>query len=1649
MLSKAQETADAALDALLQKAVKATGSQAAATAGIESPPDLLGFVHHYYRHVPADDLEAREPLDVAGAALAHRRLAEQRLPGTAKVRALNPSGEDDGWSSPSTVVEVVTDDMPFLVDSTVAELTRLGHPIQLVVHPQLAVSRDVAGQLLQVGGVDSPEETAAGHQTLHESWMHIEVDRVGGDDELHAIETALEDVLQDVREAVEDWPKMRDRARQTAADLASTPPPGISEGEVSEARALLEWLASDHFTFLGCRDYRLETVDGEDRLATVPGTGLGILRADQEQSGSFASLPPAVRARARERQVLVITKANSRSTVHRPSYLDYVGVKLFSADGEVVGERRFLGLLTSTVYTESIQRIPVVRRKVEQVLEVSGYAPDSHSGKDLLELLETFPRDELLQISVPDLAATSGAVLRLQERRQLRLFLRRDEYGRFMSCLVYLPRDRYTTEVRERMMAILKVAFAAASVDYTARVTESVLARLHFVVRVAPGDPLPEVDPAALEASLAAATRSWSDDFVDAVGSVCGEDAPLSRRQALAEAFPEAYKEDFTPERGVSDLGRVLALPSEDAIDLQLYRREDDEVVTTCRLKLYRRSPISLTAVLPVLQHMGAEVVDERPYALEFEDGRAFVYDFGLKVAARPDLGSSDDRTVAPLLVDAFEAIWSGLAEDDGFNALVVAGGLPWRDVAVLRAYAKYLRQAGTPFSQDYVESCLRDNVDIVRLLVTLFHERFDPDLPLSLDERQAATSRRTDEIGAALDAVSSLDQDRILRSLLALITATLRTNVFQRDAGGDPKPYFSFKLDPRSVPDLPAPRPLYEIWVYSPRVEGVHLRFGAVARGGLRWSDRREDFRTEILGLVKAQTVKNAVIVPTGAKGGFVLKSPVSPAVDRDAWLAEGVACYRTFISGLLDITDNRVTTESGQHVVTPDRVVRHDGDDSYLVVAADKGTATFSDIANEVAISYGFWLGDAFASGGSAGYDHKAMGITARGAWESVKRHFRELGVDTQSEDFTVVGIGDMSGDVFGNGMLLSEHIRLVAAFDHRHIFLDPNPDAAVSYAERRRLFDLPRSSWADYDTSLISSGGGVYPRTAKSVPISAEVRAALGLAEDVQRLTPAELMRAILTAPVDLFWNGGIGTYVKASTETNGEVGDKANDAIRVNGRDLRVKVVGEGGNLGFTQLGRIEYAQQGGRINTDAIDNSAGVDTSDHEVNIKILLDGLVASGRLPAEERNPLLASMTDEVAALVLEDNYEQNVLLGNARVQSHSMLPVHQRFMRQLEARGELDRALEFLPSDAAIEARHASGNGLTSPEFSVLVAYAKLTLKAALLEAGFPDQPWYERALHGYFPDEVSERFPDALTQHPLSREIVTTCVVNDMVNRGGITFVFRAQEEAGASAVEVTNAYTVAREVFALEPLWADVAALDTQVSTTVQTRLYLEARRLLDRATRWLLQARPTGIDVTAEVDRFGPELASLMPRVPQLLRGHEREIWETGVRDQVDSGAPQALAERSQTLLYAFPLLDVVEIALRTGVPAEQVARVYFAVSEAFSVDTLLTRITALPRDDRWQSLARSALRYDLYAATTTLTASVVSEAGEPASSDEAADAALAGWLDRHRGGIERARGTLEEAAAAESADLAALSVTLRAFRTLVSAGQSPTTAGER
>jgi glutamate dehydrogenase len=1618
---------------------------------IAAAPELAELIRLYYRYVPAEEVTADDPSDLVGAVRSTYQLAETRVPGRPVVRIINPSRAQDGWSCPVTVVQVVTDDMPYLVDSISSALIRGGIQVHRVVHPIVVVRREVTGELREVLPDADPGDPPS--DSLAESWMHIEVDLITDAERGRELENRLVSVVNDVREVVEDTDKMAGTARQLA-DRLSQNPPALDAEELADGTTLLRWLADGHFTFIGYRQYELvQDPAGGDELAlrAVLASGLGVLRQDSLAARSLTAGPDTA-AQALAPELLVLTQASAPSAVHRSMYPYYVGVKTFDAEGNVSGEHRFLGVFTTSALHEDVLDIPVIGRRVCNVIHRAGFPLESYSGQKMLEVIQNYPRSELFSTDADTLYDIATGVLALAERRRLRLFLRRDPYGRFYSCLVYLPRDRYTTTSRLAMQEVLLAALQGKNLEYSALIGESPLARVHFMVHTEPSE-LTEPNAAHIQSLLSEAARNWDDRMADAIlaehteaddasdkPSPLGAESATEQGQRFAMAFPESYKEDFEATEGLADLRRIQQL-SEGDLDMSFYLPADAEPGER-RFKLYLAGArVTLSQVLPVLQRMGVEVVDERPYEIQREDGaQCWIFDFGLRmepsVLAR--LADQDLETVRILFQDAFAAAWRDESEVDGFNELVLRGGVGWRQASVLRAYAKYLRQVGTPYSQDYIEDAVLGYTKVAAALVRLFESRFDP--ALSDKNRAGAVESLTTEITALIDEVTSLDADRILRSLLDLVNATLRTNYFVRDADGAVRPYLAFKLDSRSLKDLPEPKPRFEIFVYSPRFEGVHLRFGPVARGGLRWSDRREDFRTEILGLVKAQAVKNAVIVPVGAKGGFVLKRPPAPkgdtGLDREAFLTEGITCYRMFISGLLDLTDN---LDVGKVKPAP-RVVRYDGDDTYLVVAADKGTATFSDIANEVAGKYGFWLGDAFASGGSVGYDHKQMGITAKGAWESVKRAFRELGVNTQAQEFTVVGVGDMSGDVFGNGMLLSEHIRLVAAFDHRHVFIDPNPLAAPSFAERGRLFELPRSSWDDYDRALISDGGGVWPRSAKSIPLSPQTKAALSIPDEVEHLAPTDLIKAILLAQVDLLWNGGIGTYVKSATETHAVVGDKANDAVRVNGADLRVKVVGEGGNLGLTQRGRIEFARAGGKVNTDALDNSAGVDCSDHEVNIKILLDHLVTEGRLERDQRNELLAEMTDEVGALVLRDNYWQNAVLGVSRAHAAPMLSVHARLVSDLEANHGLDRGLEALPSSMQFKALEKAGDGLTSPELATLLAHVKLAIKDEVLASNLPESDVFARRLPEYFPTQLRERFGEAVGAHPLRKEITTTLLVNEVVDGGGISYAFRLAEEVGASATDAVRAYAVVTNVFKLPELWREIDALDNKVSTDLQNSLMLETRRLLDRASRWLLSNRPQPLAVGAEINRFARVVSDLAPQALTLLRGREREIVTDHALRLIDQGAPKDLAERVAALLYTYGLLDiseVTELAEREGLGVErshqETAELYYALSEHLNIDKMLSSVSDLERGNRWHALARLALRDDLYSSLRSITLDVLRHS-DPGDSPEQK---IENWEQSNASRLGRARSALTEISRVGRLDLATLSVAARQVRSMI------------
>ncbi|CAG9204910.1 NAD-specific glutamate dehydrogenase [Paraburkholderia tropica] len=1576
------------------------------------------FLRHYYDFVDAEDLRSRSIADLYGAAMAHWQTAQRFVPGTERMRVYNPILEQHGWHSDHTVIEIVNDDMPFLVDSVSMAVNKLGLALHSAMHPVFRVWRGKEGGIERIdvgaaGADDGPSQLA--------SFIHFEVDRCGDAAKLDELRREIAKVLGDVRAAVEDWPKILDVARETIKSMKARE----TSAEDIEARAFLDWMVADHFTFLGQRDYALVEHGDGFALRGVDNSGLGILREALRAPGTpdVTPLPPAAADIVTGAWPIFLTKANSRATVHRPGYLDYVGVKLVGADGKVCGERRFVGLYTSTAYMVPAADIPIVRRKCANIVRRAGFLPKGHLGKSLVTVLETYPRDELFQAAEDELYDIALGVLRLQEHQRTRLFVRRDRFNRFVSCLVYVSRDKYNTDLRRRIANLLAEAFNGISVEFTPLLSESAIARIHFVVHAEPGT-MPDVDTRELEARLVQVTRRWQDDLADALLDAFGEEQGTRLLHRYADSFPAGYRDDYPARTAVRDIELIERVQGTAGIAMNLYRPIESGP-RAFRFKVYcAGEAIALSRSLPMLEHLGVRVDEERPYVIQVPGcDPAWVHDFGLELA---DDAEFDIERVKDLFEEAFEGVWSARIENDDFNRLVLRAYLGAREVTILRAYAKYLRQVGSTFSDAYIERALTGNPAIARQLVELFLVRFDPRAEAAREERTALALKA---IEAALDQVPNLDEDRILRQFLGVINATVRTNYFRREPNGALRPALSFKFDPSKVPGLPEPKPMFEIWVYSPRVEGVHLRGGRVARGGLRWSDRREDFRTEVLGLMKAQMVKNVVIVPVGSKGGFVVKNPPPPS-DREAWMREGVACYQTFLRGLLDLTDNLVNNA----IVPPPDVVRHDPDDPYLVVAADKGTATFSDYANAISAEYGFWLDDAFASGGSVGYDHKKMAITARGAWESVKRHFREMGVDTQASDFTVVGVGDMSGDVFGNGMLLSPHIKLVAAFDHRHVFLDPAPDPARSFAERQRLFALDRSSWADYDPAAISAGGGIFPRTVKTIPLSPAVREVLGI--DAVALTPNELIRAILQAPVDLLYNGGIGTYVKASRETHAQVGDRANDAVRVNGTDLRCKVVGEGGNLGVTQLGRIEFAQRGGRINTDAIDNSAGVDCSDHEVNIKILLGLVVGDGEMTTKQRNTLLAEMTDEVGLLVLSDNYYQTQALSIAGRYAVPLLDAETRVMRWLERAGRLNRVIEFLPTDEEVAERQASKLGLTSPERAVLLAYSKMWLYDALLDSEVPEDPLVAALLIDYFPKPLQQRFSEPMQRHPLRREILATHLTNALVNRVGCAFIHRLMEETDARPDEIVRACIMVRDVFDLDEIWRAIDALDNRVPDDVQARMFVDIARLLERAALWFLRHLQAGAvdrdDVGSLLARCRDAAQRLAPQLPALLPEADLEALSVRQGELVHAGVESTLALRVSSGEISVALLDIAEVAAACGRPLELVAAAYFALGTRLNYGWISERAATLPTPTHWDTMARAAALAEVARLKRALTTSALAQSPDTADAQAIVDA----WCAQHEAALERYGHLLTELRASSGVSMSVLLVIVRAMAAL-------------
>jgi len=1505
---------------------------------------------------------------------------------------------------------MVNDNMPFLVDSMSAAIIRQNLAIHMTVHPVMRVHRDARGRLIDIGA-----ETGESGQI--ESYVRFTIDRESDEQHLKVLKHEIQKVLSDVRVAVRDWRKMRDKMLEAASTL-NRGPVGADAAVRVETDALMQWMADDHFTFLGYREYKLRKRGEKLFLAPVKGSGLGVLSND-DRGGRAVELSKEMRRHTRAKDWLIITKANSRSTIHRHSFLDYIGVKIFDDHGNAIGEKRFIGLFTSVAYSESPRNIPLLRLKVQRVLETAKIEPSGHRGKALLHIIDSFPRDELFQSSVSDLVRTTTGILNLQDRRRIKFFMRRDTFRRFFSCIIYVPKEKYTTLIRQRVEEILLEEFNGLSVDSSVQIVDSPLARLHTIVRTSV-DSRPRIKIEHIEERIENAVIDWRDHLRVQLVERFGQDEGFALFREYGEGFSKAYEVETEPRIACLDVKRIDGILKGEHEDFLLLHQPAGCDADKLHFRTFRRSkPLALSRVLPLLEDLGTDVYSERPYRVRLRNDELFwIQDFQLRFENPVDF---DVDAAAGRFQDGFRQALSGESESDSFNELILAAKLNARQTSLIRCYAKYILQLGIPFSQNAMEEVLVAHSDLACAFVRQFELQFDP--RLSKKTRYEKLKPVVGAIARGVARAKSLDEDRILTAFVGAISATLRTNYFQTDDDGQAKSYISIKVDPGQIPEVPLPKPKYEIFVYSSRVEGIHLRGGDIARGGIRWSDRREDFRTEVLGLMKAQVVKNTVIVPTGAKGGFFPKN--LPDGDREAIMAEGIACYRIFICGLLDLTDNVV----GDKVEVPANVVRRDGDDPYLVVAADKGTATFSDIANGISADYGFWLDDAFASGGSTGYDHKKMGITARGAWEAVKRHFRELGVDVQKQAFTVAGIGDLSGDVFGNGMLLSRKIKLVAAFNHMHIFLDPDPDMAASFKERRRVFRMGRSSWTDYREELISKGGGVFSRQAKKIRLSPEIRRLLGTSET--SMQPLELIRTILRMQVDLMWNGGIGTYVKASTESHADVGDRSNDSVRVNANELRCKVVGEGGNLGLTQRARIEYSLNGGRINTDFIDNSAGVDSSDREVNIKILVDAAEQDGRLTRAKRNSLLADMTDDVAKFVLRNNYLQTQSISMMEARARERLSETARLIANLEKTGLLDREIEFLPDEIEIEERRQRNQGLTRPELAVILSYAKIDLYNGLVDSSAGLEDFLTTDPQRYFPPILRRRFTDLIPGHRLSRQILATLIANNIVNRMGPAFVKRVEVDTGANIVTIARAYVVAREVCQASEILHAIESLDNEVPATVQQSIMFDVGRILRHACYWLIERYGDELDIVDSVAQLSENMATIYSRALSLVIGPAKKRQKNVAREYMTHGVPEKLAKKMSSLLLTRGGLDISDLANRFRKDVLATARMYAAMSDRLAIVWMNRCVESLEVEGRWQALARSNLRDDFYRIRRDFAVTLL--AGR---SRKKPEEVFQAWLQKNSSAIRKFDSILSEMQLKQDVDFATLSVAAQELRKL-------------
>ncbi len=1542
----------------------------------------------------------------------------ERQPKTRKLRAYD--FDDETEAGPVTVIEAVNDDMPFLLSSVLADLIDRGLTVRFVAHPIFRVQRDKDGHLTSL----VPSESAPAGAGQAESFLHIQIDPITSEAARSDLLEGLEKIFDQVRIVVSDWMAMLGRLRETIDGYVTLPPP-VAVDELAESVQFLKWLAEGHFTFLGLREYDFSMRDDGPHLTMKPETGLGLLRDPNlhvlRRMGTDSEMSPIAREFFSTPALLIIAKANFLSPVQRRMHVDSIGIKLYSAEGSLTGELRLVGLFTAEAYNQSSKNIPFLRHKVEQVFRRLGYGPNSYSGRVLANVLETFPRDELFQIATNQLTGIASDLVHLELMPRTRVFIRRDEFGRFASVLVYVMRERFTTEVRQKITGVLERAFDARMSEFTPVFTIGPLVRLHVVVWKDEGM-IADVAASSIETEVAKTVRTWRDDLQDLVRKHYGRSANRLL-DCYGEAFPPGYEYSNPPERALIDIEQIEKLSDELPVGINFFREEgvpDNEF----RVMLYQlREPISLSRRVPVLENLGFSVIAEQTYEIATsragETATVFLHELQLEMAnGHPiDLGVHGKR-----LEDTFLAIWRSDAGNDQFNKLVIEAGLNWREAALMRAYGSYLRQIGAPFGHIYLAQTLSEHGGIVRDLVHLFHTLFDPESGKSIDERRQAAQQIAAGIERALDNVSSLDEDRMIRRMLNLIQSTIRTNFYRAPselAGGAS---IAIKIRSANVDAMPAPKPFAEIFVTSPRFEGVHLRGGPIARGGLRWSDRPQDFRTEILGLAKAQQVKNAIIVPQGAKGGFVPRN-IPKDASRDQMMSEGVACYRRFVANLLSLTDN---LKDG-HVVPPSETVRLDSDDPYLVVAADKGTATFSDIANALAVSNGFWLGDAFASGGSAGYDHKKMGITAKGAWEAVKRHFREMNIDIQTTPFRVIGVGDMSGDVFGNGMLLSRQIKLVGAFDHRDIFIDPTPHAEASWEERERLFNLPRSSWQDYNRELISEGGGVFSRSAKSIPLSVQMQLLLGTTQ--KSASPAELIRMLLKAQTDLLWFGGIGTYVRASDQTDEQVNDRANDAVRVTASEVQAKVIGEGANLGITQAGRIEFAMRSGRINTDAIDNSAGVNTSDMEVNIKIALATALRNERIKMQERNHILAEMTGDVAETVLCNNYLQTLAISLGETRGLGDFGFQNRLMHALENADLLDRTIEQLPSDVEVADRIKRRQPLTRPELAVLLAYSKISLYSSLIESQVLDDPYLSQVLAEYFPAPMRERFREEIETHALRREIIATTLANSVINRGGSTFVVRLREETGHETADIAYAFAAAMGAFRLADFYAIIDSLDGLVDGQRQLSLYLLVQDVLRRQTAWFLRHGYFREGLSSLIERYRAGLDALAGSIESIF-----DEWLIGRLEDMQArlsadDVPPELAKRLAILNALTDGPDIISLAVKLDRPVAEVARVYFRAGSHFRVDELRAASEKLGQSDYYSRLAVNSTLNAVASAQRAIAEQIFATTANGGPNFEA-------WLVENQLAAKRARGSLDEILNGSELTLAKLTVAVAHFREL-------------